>query len=103
MYLARVVKDGGVDSDIFGTIMSKMLLPQSYKSPVWCWRKMEKIKWTDLVRNEEILQRVKVDRGTLHTVNRRKSNWISGILRRYCFLKRVIEGKIEEGIEVTGR
>jgi len=25
---------------------------------VWCWRRMEKISWTDHVRNEEVLLRV---------------------------------------------
>jgi hypothetical protein len=26
---------------------------------MWCWRRMEKIKWTDHVRNEDVLLRVK--------------------------------------------
>jgi hypothetical protein len=26
---------------------------------LWCWRKMEKVSWTDRVRNEEVLDRVK--------------------------------------------
>jgi len=26
---------------------------------MWCWRRMEKISWTDRVRNEEVLLRVK--------------------------------------------
>jgi len=26
---------------------------------MWCWRRMEKISWTDHVRNEEVLFRVK--------------------------------------------
>jgi len=26
---------------------------------MWCWRKMEKISWTDHVRNEEVLLRGK--------------------------------------------
>jgi len=26
---------------------------------MWCWREMEKISWTDHVRNEEVLLRVK--------------------------------------------
>jgi retron-type reverse transcriptase len=26
---------------------------------MWCWRRMEKISWTDSVRNEEVLHRVK--------------------------------------------
>jgi hypothetical protein len=25
---------------------------------MWCWRRMEKISWTDRVRNEEVLLRV---------------------------------------------
>ena len=27
-------------------------------SEMWCWRRMEKISWTDHVRNEEVLLRV---------------------------------------------
>ena len=29
---------------------------------MWCWRRMEKISWTDHVRNEEVLLRVKEQR-----------------------------------------
>ena len=32
---------------------------------MWCWRRMEKIIWTDHVRNEEVLLRVKEQRKTL--------------------------------------
>jgi hypothetical protein len=39
----------------------------------------------------------------LHTVNRRKANWIGHILDRNCLGKHVVEGKIEGRIEVTGR
>jgi hypothetical protein len=35
---------------------------------MWCWRRMEKISWTDRVRNEEVLHRVKEERNILHTV-----------------------------------
>jgi hypothetical protein len=38
---------------------------------MWCWRRMEKISWTDSVRNEEVLLRVKEDRNIIHTVKRR--------------------------------
>ena len=64
---------------------------------------MEKISWTDHVRNEEVLLRVKEHRNILHEIRKRKANWIGHILRRNCFLQRVIEGKIKGGIEVTGR
>jgi hypothetical protein len=32
---------------------------------MWCWRRMEKISWTDHVRNEEVLLRVKEQRNIL--------------------------------------
>jgi hypothetical protein len=64
---------------------------------------MEKISWNDHVRNEEVLFRVKEERNILHEIRKRKANWIGHILRRNCLLQRVAEGKIQGGIEVTGR
>jgi hypothetical protein len=64
---------------------------------------MEKISWTDRVRNEEVLHRVKEERNILHTIKRRKANWIGHILCRNCLLKHVIERKVEGRIEMTGR
>jgi len=65
---------------------------------------MEKISWTDHVRNEEVLLRVKEQRNILHEIRKRKANWIGYILRRNCLLQQVIEGKIKGGgIEMTGR
>jgi hypothetical protein len=64
---------------------------------------MEKISWTDRVRNEEVLHRVKEERNILHTIKRRKVNWIGHILRRNRLLKHVIEGQLEGRIEMTGR
>jgi hypothetical protein len=64
---------------------------------------MEKISWTDLERNEEVLHRVKEERNIVHTIKRRKANWIGHILLRNCLLKQVIEGKLEGRIEMTGR
>ena len=60
---------------------------------------MEKINWTDHVRNEEVLLRVNEQRNIIHEISKRKANWIGHILCRNCLLQRVIEGKIE----VTGR
>ena len=64
---------------------------------------MKKISWTDHVRNEEVLLRVKEQRNILRGISKRKANWIGHILRRNCLLQRVIEGKIKGEIEVTGR
>jgi len=74
---------------------------ESFK--MWCWRRMEKISWTDHVINEEVLLRVREQRDILHEMSKRKSKWFGHILRRYCFLQRFIEGKIKGGIEVTRR
>jgi len=41
---------------------------------MWCWRRMEKINWTDHVRNEEVLLRVKEQRNILHEIPKRKAN-----------------------------
>jgi len=61
------------------------------------------ISWTDCVRDEEVLYTVKEERYIVHTVKRRKANWIGRILRRNCLLKHVIEGKMEERVDVTVR
>jgi hypothetical protein len=61
---------------------------------------MEKISWTDHVRNE-VLHRVE-ERNILHAIKRRKANWFGHILRLNCLLKHVIKGKLGT-IEVAGR
>ena len=50
-----------------------------------------------------MLHRVEEQRNLLHTVNKRKVNWIGVICHRNCLLKHVIEGKVEGRIEVMGR
>jgi len=70
---------------------------------MWCCRRMEKISWTDHVRNGDVLLRVKEQRNILHEIRKRKANWIGHILRRNCLLQRVIEGKITGEMEVTRR
>ena len=72
-------------------------------SEMWCWRRMEKISWTDHVRNEEVLLRVKEQRNILHEISKWKANWIGHSVRRNCLLQWVIEGKIKVGTEVTER
>ena len=64
---------------------------------------MEKISWTDHVRNEEVLLRVNEQRNILHEIRKRNANWIGHILRRNCLLKQVIEGKIKGEMEVRRR
>jgi hypothetical protein len=67
-----------------------------------CWRRIEKISWTDRVRNE-VLQRVKEERNIIRKIKRRRANWIGNMLRRNCLLKHVTDGNIEGRIEVMER
>ena len=57
------------------------------------------ISWTGRVRNEEVIQREEYTTNNI----KRKGNLINHILCRNCFLKQVIEEKIEGRMEVTGR
>jgi len=56
---------------------------------MWCWRRMEKIGWTNHVRNGEVLHRVKEQRNILHEINKRKANWIGHVLCRNCLLDQI--------------
>jgi hypothetical protein len=38
---------------------------------MWCWKMMEKISWTDRVRNEDVLRRVKKERNIVHTIKKK--------------------------------
>ena len=69
---------------------------------MWCWRRMEKISWTDHVRNEVLLTVIEQS-NILHEIRKRTVNWIGHILRRNCLLKQVIEGKIKGETEVARR
>ena len=47
---------------------------------MWCWRRMEKISWTDHVRNEEVLFRVNEQRNILHEI---KNGRLIGLITSY--------------------
>jgi hypothetical protein len=40
---------------------------------MWCRRRLN-VRWTDPVRNEEVLQRIKLEKNVLHNTKRRKAN-----------------------------
>jgi hypothetical protein len=69
----------------------------------WCWRRTE-ISWTDHVRNEEFLLRVKKQRNILHEISKRKANWIGHILRinKTLIYKGVLIPVWTYGIELWG-
>ena len=50
-----------------------------------------------------MLLRVNEQRNILDEIRKRKANWIGHMLRRNCFLKQVIEGKIKGEMAVARR
>ena len=64
---------------------------------MWCWRRTEKISWTERVKNEEVLHGVKEEMNYPTHNKRRKVNWIGHILCRNCLVEHVIQGKIGGG------
>ena len=57
---------------------------------------LQKIKWTNLVKNEGMSHADKEERNNLQIIKRMKSNWIGHILRRNNLLKFVEEEEEEE-------
>ena len=47
---------------------------------MWCWRRMEKISWTDHVRNEEVLLRGNEQRNILHEL---RNGTLTGLVTSY--------------------
>jgi hypothetical protein len=57
---------------LYGTESREFQTKQKYlkSSEIWSCRKMQEIMWTDHVRNEKVLQRVKEERNTLRRIKR---------------------------------
>jgi hypothetical protein len=70
-------------------------------SEMWCWRRTDKISWTDRVRNEEVLHKVKEERNIVCIRERKHTNCNGHTLRRNCILKHIIDDKIKGEIYVT--
>jgi hypothetical protein len=82
-----------------GTSESRSEIPEKFE--MWCWRRMDKVSWTDHVRIK-VLQRVQDEKKILQTI-RRNANWIGHIFHRNCLLKHATEGKIDGRNKVTVR
>jgi predicted RNA-binding protein len=50
---------------------------------MWRWRKTENI-WTDRIRNEEVVHRVKEERNILQNTKRRTNDEIGHVLPTRC-------------------
>jgi hypothetical protein len=42
---------------------------------MWCCKRM-KIRWTYLVKNKDVLHRVKEEKNVMYDIKRRKNDWI---------------------------
>ena len=62
---------------------------------IWVCRKMEKVKWTDKLTNEEVSSRLNESRGLMAHIKRRKSRWIGHILRHENLLRITLEEQME--------
>ena len=63
---------------------------------------MEKIKWSEEVSNEQLLECIREMRIIINNFPRRKANWIGRILRNNCLLQNAIEGQMTE-VKGVGR
>jgi len=73
----------------------------------WCYRRLLKIKWTDMISNEEVLQRMKEKEGFLyyciksffffHTIVKQKMPFAGHVLRGSSgdSAIQILEGKLE--------
>ena len=69
---------------------------------LWVWRRMERVKWTDKIKNAVVLERMGEGRIMLELIWKRKINWLGHWLRRNCLLKDALEGMVT-GKKVRGR
>ena len=67
---------------------------------MWFWRGMEKIKWSEKVPNEQVLDHIGENRTLLNNILHRKANWIYHILRRNCLRHDAIERQMTEVKEI---
>jgi hypothetical protein len=62
-------------------------------SEMWCWRRMEKISWTEHVRNEEVLLRVKRQSNIVHEIANGRLTGLVIFCLEYAFYNRLLKEK----------
>ena len=67
--------------------LKKDEIPQLEACEMWFWRRLLKIKGTDKISNEEVLQRVDEQRTLIDTIFRRKRKWVGHVVRGDALMK----------------
>jgi len=62
---------------------------------MWCYRRMMKIPWTDMVKNEDVLERVKEQRQIIKRITEKQMRFLGHIAREDNLEKLVLDGKID--------
>ena len=57
---------------------------------MWIWRRMERVTWTEKIKNAVVLERVGEGSIMLELIKKRKRN----LRRRNCLLKKALEGMV---------
>ena len=82
--------------------LNKTLKNKLNAAEMWCYRRMLRINWTDRVTNEEVLQRIGMQRTLIKEIRKRQINFLDHILRREKTEHLCLTGKIE-GRKSRGR
>jgi hypothetical protein len=59
-----------------------------------CWRRKLKIKWTDIITNDEVFQRAKEERLLLKFFLKSRHSWRGHKIRHNEFVVNILEGAI---------
>ena len=69
---------------------------------MWVFRRIERIKWTDKITNEEVCRRLNVEKTLLTDIKTRKLNYFGHVKRHNTIKKDILEAKLE-GKRAQGR
>ena len=58
---------------------------------MWAWRRMQRVKWTDKIKNAVVLERLGKGRIMLELIKKRKRNWLGHWLGRNCLFKNALD------------
>ena len=80
--------------------MNKIEIKRIESFEMWCWRKMLKVKWTDMRRNVDILNQIGLKREMIVRIKAQQQKWIGHNLRSDTLLVENgarFEGKTKQG------